>query len=225
MKKLMLNQIAFLFFVFISCQSCNMKSGSEKPVKNGITVLDSIKLKNPYVSGTVNFRSFDEYLQLIPDFNFEDKSKIPEIPYETRTLINNFKFGPDDYSPLSKINRDNFVAIIYLLPISGDVLSMVTFTKSGKKIDEIQVYYYEGIEELDSPYRKEEKCDYQIDKNLNIHYKHDASLLIKINKSNSNIKDSILMDDFEEYYAKIDKLGHIIKIKKPDDSLLDKKTH
>lgn len=209
----MLKQIIFLFFVFISCQSCNMKSGSEKPIKNCITVLDSIKL-NPYVGRTINFSSFDEYLQLIPDFNFEDKSKIPEIPYETRTLINNFKFGPDDYSPLSKIKLDNFVVIIYLLPTSGDVLSLVTFNKGGKKIDEIQVYYYEGIDDLDSPYSKEEKCDYQIDKNLNIHYKHDASLLIKVDKSDSSIKDSILMDDFEEYYAKIDTLGTIIKIKK-----------
>ncbi len=198
-----------------------MKSGLNKPVKNDITVLDSIKLKNPYVDGAINFNSFDGYLQLIPDFNFEDKSKVPEIPYETRTLINNFKFGPDYYSPLFKIIRDDFVAIIYLLPISGDIQSLVTFTKSGKKIDEIQVYYYEGIDELDSPYSKEEKCYYQIDKDLNIHYKHDASLLIKVNKSDSSIKDSILMDDFKEYYAKIDKLGRIIKINKPDDSILD----
>jgi hypothetical protein len=196
-----------------------MKSGLNKPVKNSITAPDSIKLKKSYIGDTINFRSFDEYLQLIPDFNFEDKSKIPEIPYKTRTIINNFNFGPENYSPLSKINRDNFVAIIYLLPISGNVLSMVTFTKSGKKIDEIQVYYYEGLEELDLPYRKEEKCDYQIDKDLNIHYKHDASLLIKINKSNYSIRDSILVTDFEEYYAKIDKLGHIIKTKKTNNSV------
>jgi hypothetical protein len=202
-----------------------MKSGLNKPVKNDITVIDSIKLKNLYVDSAINFNSFDEYLQLIPDFNFEDKSKVPEIPYETRTLINNFKFGPDYYSPLFKIIRDDFVAIIYLLPISGDIQSLVTFTKSGKKIDEIQVYYYEGIDELDSPYSKEEKCYYQIDKDLNIHYKHDASLLIKVNKSDSSIKDSILMDDFKEYYAKIDKLGRIIKINKPDDSILDNETH
>jgi len=213
MKKLLLNQIAFLFFVFISSQSCNMKSGQEKPVKNDISVHDSIKLKNPNGGGTINFSSFDEYLKLIPDFNFEDKSKIQEIPYETSKLIGYFNYGLDDSSPLSKIVRDNFVAIIYLLLTSGDIQSLATFTRSGKKIDEIQVYYYEGIEELDSRYRKEEKCDYQIDKDLNIHYKHDASILIKVDKSDSSIKDSILMNDFEEYYAKIDKLGYIIKIK------------
>jgi hypothetical protein len=214
MNNLILNKITFLFLTFFICQSCNMKNGLGKPIKNGLIALDSLKVKDTYVGDAINFSSFDEYLKLVPDFNFEDKSKIPEIPYETQTLITSFEFGPDGYMPLSKINRNNFVAIIYLLPLSGDVLSMVTLTKSGKKINEIQLYFYDGIEELGSPYRKKEKCDYQIDKNLNIHYKHDASLLIKVDKSNTSLKDSILLDDFEEYYAKIDTLGTIIKIKK-----------
>ena len=215
-----INQIALILFILISCQNCNIKVGVKNHAKDNLP--DSLKSKYLNDLGTINFSSFDDYLRLIPDFNFQNKSKIQEIPYEIQTLIRNFNFGPDDYSPLSKINRDNFVAIIYSLPISGTVQSLVTFSKSGKKIDEIQVYSQNGIDDLNSPYRKEEKCDYQIDKDLNVHYKHTASLLIKIDKSVSNLKDSILMDDYIEYYAKIDKLGHIIKTIIPKDSLLNK---
>lgn len=203
-----------LFAAFIiSCQSNFTKIDTLKKTSAKQILYQRIS-KKYFSIDTVKFDNFDEYLSFIPDLELPIKFEKVILPLMSDTLqdvLAKCNYGPEHHTPIARIIKQNFVAILYFPASQGDYIELYTIDKTGEIIDKALIFRIDGFDSIDSVYRKVEKCTTTIDEKLNVYYKHYPSFLVRINKFNFNVKDSIRLSDSETHNYKVDINGRIIK--------------
>jgi hypothetical protein len=155
----------YLIILIILIQSCT-NSQLDK-IDSRKNILDRAKNKDR-TNDTIRFNSFSEYLQFIPDLVLPAKIDTYIVSNQPDSISwflfrRRCNYGAQSCSPLFKIQRNDFVAIVFNGRSSGDELLMFTYNLDGNAIDSSEIYEWEGIGPI------KEECHTTIDLNLKIH--------------------------------------------------------
>lgn len=157
-----------------------------------------------------NVNGFRERCNRIPTISLSGSMSniyFKPLTGEEATESGSYQFDEELGQPLGKIDRKNFVVLIYSAPISGDMKIIQTYTLNGDEISRQSLLASEDIDDLDDPDTRCESTGLKMDKDLNVYcYYKDAYV-----KKNS--KDTVVKSFVEKYY-KIDDAGKIAEIKK-----------
>jgi hypothetical protein len=191
--------------VLILLISCKGKYNREITSEEKLAILDRLKTKD-CIYDTVKFNNFKEYYSLIPNLRLPFTFGLDRHPsYESDKIECNLFHSNYSYqssSTIAKILRENYLAIIYGLPTSGENYVITTFTYDGTKIDEADIY------ELISLGPMQEDCKTKIDSQLNIHMIYNS---VSFKSFDSN--DTLNIEN-KEYQYQILENGKIKTIKK-----------
>ncbi len=212
--KILLSTILYLLFL-----SCSQKNNESNQIQSKNTtplyLLANKATVNKDSIDIINRKEFEEFCNKIPNLPIPFKFHKDILPKGQDDILDQIRGTKFDYGrgvPSGKIVKDNFVAIIYNQAVSNTQYVLETYTKNGIKLDNIEVYLFLGNDMVDPPYELIEECESFIKRDLNIFFKYKA-LLVKNDKSNKHLKDSVLKD-LKDIHYRINENGKIIEIKR-----------
>jgi hypothetical protein len=184
-----------LFLLLVGC--------TNKPATN-----NSLNIKSDTLIDQKD-NNFMIFCDKIPDIILPENMTIIKflpLSYEYSTEMSSYDLTQELGEPLGKINKNTFVVVFFLAPVSGKSILVQTFSKSGDKISNQNLLGTEGIDDLNGTLKRFESSGLKMDKDLNMYCFYKDSYL----KESS--KDTVIKS-FKEQYFKIDSHGKINKIK------------
>jgi hypothetical protein len=204
--------LVFVFFVGCNNHSNNGIELSSTKKDTSYSVLFN-KVLPEKIDTTPISDKFRLFYKQLPDIKLPiclGKDKLPEIDFKKLGDLNNSIFSNDFGQPYGRIIKDNFIAILFSVPVQGEAEILATFSKDGKLIDHFTIHEFDGYDTIDTTYRNEEFSFTNIDSHLRIHIRH-KSILIKNYKKDILIQDSIVrVNRIEDYRININ--GEFIRI-------------
>ena len=202
MKKYLL--ITCLITILLACTERKKTQNS-----NQVKKADSVSS----VVDTVNYNditSFGDYCSKIPDIKLSNTMKkvvLSTKSYEYSTGMSSVEYTQGLGRPEGKIVRNSFIVVIYSPEVSGDYLTIQTYTTNGDKISNQPLFGIEGINDLNDNQVRYQDAQLLIDKELNIYNSY------KDGHVSNNGKDTVITVSKKKYY-RIDDLGKVIDVKK-----------
>ena len=153
-------------------------------------------------------KGFKELCNKIPNVSLKSSMTVVSLKSLTGdepTESGAYKFDQLLGQPVGKIVQKNFIVVFFSAPVSGDLITIQTYTQNGDEISRQNLLGSDGIEDLNSHDLRFESTGLKMDLKLNIYcYYKDRYVM-------ENSKDTITKSFIEKYY-KIDFSGKILEI-------------